>query len=296
MNALDAHRKFLWDLCYRMTGDAAEADDLVQETFARALAKGAAAPRAWLTRVAANLALDHLRRRKRRGYVGQWLPAPVDTDDLASPQSGAAARYDRLESATLAFLLALEALTPLQRAVLLLRDVFDEPARDAAQALRIGEANLRQTLLRARARMAAYDRSRVVPTEKLQERTRQVLAGFMGAIASGDLAAARSMLAEEVRAQADGAGRYKAGLVSIVSPEKVLRLYRHLFTSYAPAVLDVRLVSGLPSLVVEIDDRPPGVPPRALLQAQLDEHGRIGVLRAVLVPEKLTHVRSARSL
>src|SRR5262249_22279358 len=130
-----AHRSFLWSLCYRLTGCAADADDLVQETFVRALEKPPARTdepwRPWLVRVALNLGRDLLgRRRRRRGTP--WLPSPIGTDDeppsfepAAGSQGCPAARYDLLESVSFAFLLALEALTPGQRAVLLLRDVFD---------------------------------------------------------------------------------------------------------------------------------------------------------------------------
>src|SRR5687768_711266 len=132
-----AHRHFLWGLCYRMTGSAADADDLVQETFVRAIERPPVDMRdgwrAWLARVATNLAIDALRRRKRREYIGPWLPAPIDTageasppaHEIASPEISTEHRYDLVESVSVAFLLALEHLTPRQRAVLILRDVFD---------------------------------------------------------------------------------------------------------------------------------------------------------------------------
>ena len=128
-----AHERFIWGLCYRMAGNAADADDLAQETFVRAWERPPARTdepwRPWLVRVAMNLSRDLLRRRKRRGYEGPWLPSPIETGDEFTPPSyepvdeegNPAARYDMLESASFAFLLALEALTPAQRAVLLLR-------------------------------------------------------------------------------------------------------------------------------------------------------------------------------
>src|SRR6185369_3757547 len=103
-----------------------------------------------------NLGRDLLRRRRRRRYEGPWLPALLDTDEMPmdeppTPASDSpAARYDRLESVTLAFLLALEALTPAQRAVLLLRDVFDYSVRETADALDMSETNIKVTLHRAR--------------------------------------------------------------------------------------------------------------------------------------------------
>jgi len=114
-----AHRKFLWGLCYRITGSAADADDVVQETFVRALKSAPDHlddPRRWLVRVAVNAGRDLLRRRKRQGYVGQWLPTPIETAGEDTPPSyepvtdGAQTsegRYDLMESVSLAFLHAL---------------------------------------------------------------------------------------------------------------------------------------------------------------------------------------------
>src|SRR6185436_13556133 len=168
--ALEIDRRLLWGLCYRMTGNAADADDLVQETFVRAIEKPPPRTdeplRPWLVRVAMNLSRDLLRRRKREGYTGPWLPSPVPTDDEESPASyepatggedSPVARYDLKESISFAFLLALEALTPSQRAVLLLRDVFDYSTSETAEALGITEANTKVVLLRARRNMKEYD-------------------------------------------------------------------------------------------------------------------------------------------
>jgi RNA polymerase sigma-70 factor (ECF subfamily) len=119
-NLFEEHRSFLWGLCYRLTGSAADAEDLVQETFARAIEHPPARTdepwRPWLVRVAMNLGRDFLRRRRRRSYIGVWLPSPIDTGDEASPPSyeptfaggmSAEGRYDLLESVSIAFLVAL---------------------------------------------------------------------------------------------------------------------------------------------------------------------------------------------
>ncbi|HKS39493.1 MAG TPA: sigma-70 family RNA polymerase sigma factor, partial [Blastocatellia bacterium] len=180
--AFETDRRLLWGLCYRMTGNAADADDLVQETFVRAIEhppRRMDEPlRPWLVRVAINLSRDLLRRRRRRSYVGEWLPSPVPTDNEDSPASyeppapakdSPAARYEFLESISFAFLLALEALTPSQRAVLLLRDVFDYSTAETAAALDITEANAKVLLLRARRRMQEYDKNRAsVSPERLE--------------------------------------------------------------------------------------------------------------------------------
>src|SRR5262245_40278849 len=169
-DALEPHRRHLWGLCYRMTGNAADADELVQETFVRALERPPARTdqpwRPWLVRVAMNLSRDLLRRRRRSPYRGTWLPSPIETgEDEAAPayeisgSSGASTegRYELLESVSFAFLLALEALTPTQRAVLLLRDVFDYSVHEVADALGLSEANVKVTHHRARRAMATYD-------------------------------------------------------------------------------------------------------------------------------------------
>src|SRR5262247_4142195 len=180
----DEHKRFLWGMCYRMTGSAADADDIVQDTFVRVLEKPPAdmeAPlRPWLVKVAMNLSRDQLRRRRRREYVGPWLPSPVLTDgddqsQLDHPaltEDSPGAHYDLVESVTLAFLLALEALTPAQRAVLLLRDVFDYSTSETAETLEMSETNVKVTLHRARQIMQAYNKSHLSGfsnrTEKLQ--------------------------------------------------------------------------------------------------------------------------------
>src|SRR5262245_2483200 len=197
--AFVADRPLLWGLCYRLTGSAADADDIVQETFARAVEhppQRLDEPwRPWLVRVAVNLARDLLRRRRRRRYVGPWLPSPIDTADEAAVPAvepalpggdTTAGRYDMLESVSYAFLIALEALSPQQRAVLLLRDVFDYDVRETADALGVSEASVKVTHHRARARMAAYDRARCIPTRGLQERTRAALERLVAALLGGN--------------------------------------------------------------------------------------------------------------
>src|SRR5262249_2204314 len=161
-------------LCYRMTGSAADADDLVQETFARVITTPPSEPagiRPWLARVAMNLAKDRLRARKRAVYMGPWLPSPLDTgrDFADDAWPNAESRYGLLESVSYAFLLACEALTPRQRAVLLLRDVLEYSVEETAEALELSEANVKTTHHRARAAMKAYDAERAPPTKAKQD-------------------------------------------------------------------------------------------------------------------------------
>jgi RNA polymerase sigma-70 factor, ECF subfamily len=293
-NAFAEHRSFLWSLCYRLCGDAADAEDLVQETFVRALqhppARTEAPWRPWLVKVALNLGRDLLRRRRRRGYVGPWLPAPVD--EPAAPEgAGPAARYDRLESVTVAFLLALEALTPAQRAVLLLRDVFDYSVREAAQGLEMSEASVRTTHLRARRRMQDYDRARVRPGPALQEGTRQALARFLTALQEGDAKGVAALLAEDAAAVSDGGGEF-AGARRVVHGRANVTAF---FVGLARKAGQTRHVSlrtfnGLPAVVIEVEGGKTGWAPRVVFQCDLDADGLIRRVYTSMSSRKLRAV------
>ena len=226
----DEHRRFLWGLCYRITGSAADADDLVQDTFMRALKRGPERlddPRRWLTRVAVNAARDALRRRKRRAYIGPWLPTPIELAGEDAPPSyepvaddgrTLEGRYDLLESASLAFLHALEGLTPTQRAVLLLSDVFDYSAAEVAKALDLAVGNVRTIHHRAKRAMASYDDHRAVPTASNQARTRKSLEQFLAFLGACDVSGIERMLAADVRAVSDGDGEFTATTRAILGP------------------------------------------------------------------------------
>jgi RNA polymerase sigma-70 factor (ECF subfamily) len=154
-----------------MMGSAADVDDLVQDTLGRALERPPAdlsqPLRSWLTRVAVNLSRDSLRRRRREGYLGPWLPTPIETSaEVSTSQPTSAARYGQLESASFAFLLALESLNPKQRAVVLLRDVFEYSTHETAEVIGASEPNVKQIHLRARRALGQYDAARVKPSIK----------------------------------------------------------------------------------------------------------------------------------
>lgn len=294
------HRSFLWGLCYRMVGDAADADELVQETFVRALTRPPADRdrpwRPWLTRVAMNLGRDLLRRRRRRRYEGPWLPAPVPTDaaglpgEPVDPAPGPGARYDRLESVTFAFLLALEALSPAQRAVLLLRDVFDYSVRETAEALEISEANVKTTHLRARRVMASYDLRRTAPTDDAQ-RSGRALERFLTCLAQHDAAGLLSLLAADVVSTGDSGGEFAAARKQVHGAAKVA----HLFLGLAERSGRQRrmawlTLNGQPAVEMEFAGSPAGWAPRAILQCDTDEEGRITRLYSVMATCKLAGV------
>jgi len=306
-HAFDEHRPFLWGLCYRLTGSAAGADDLVQETFVRALERPPERTdlpwRPWLVRVAVNLGKDLLRRRRRRRYVGPWLPSPVETGSEESPPSVEAllgggrsteGRYDLLESVSYAFLLALEALTPQQRAVLLLRDVFDYTVQETADALGLGVANVKTTHHRARRAMAAYDADRQIPTRSLQEKTRAALERFLGALASGDLRQVEALLADSVTALSDGGGEFFAARVPLRGPARVARFFTTVERKRTTdAWSEIRMVNGLPALVTDFLGDRRGAPPRLVLAPRVDGEGRIAALYAVVASRKLTAIARA---
>ncbi|HEY8040590.1 MAG TPA: sigma-70 family RNA polymerase sigma factor [Polyangiaceae bacterium] len=308
-DAFRAHERHLWGLAYRMTGSAADADDVVQETFARAIERPPArldAPlRPWLAHVALNVARDALRRRKRRRYVGPWLPAPVETADLDPPDleqqpdaaSGAEARYDLRESASYAFLVALEALSPQQRAVLLLRDVLDYTVRETAGALAVSEGNVKTTHHRARRAMRAYDRTRLVPSTQLGEATRAALERFLVAIVGHDAAAAQACLAEAVRAVSDGGGEYLAALRPVRGRDRVARFLVGLQKKvHRGGRFALRSLNGLPALVAEYEEPVDRWAPRVVIRCEVDATGMIREVHVVVASAKLTGVRPVDGL
>ena len=287
------HERLVWGLAYRMTGCAADADDIVQDTFARALEhppeRHDEPLRPWLVRVAMNVARDALRRRKARGYVGPWLPSPVDDEALPDEQMGVDARYELRESASFAFLLALEALTPPQRAVLLLRDVLDYSVRETAGALGMSEINVKVVHHRARRAMAAYDRSRGPGDVRMSAEALGALQRFLVALLSGDVAAAAACLAEDARLISDGGGQYRAALRPVVGADRVLRFFLGLQRKLGAEVrVEPRTFNGTPALVVEYEKPRARWAPRLVARCEVDAHGQIRELHLVLASRKLT--------
>ena len=296
------HRRFLWGLSYRMLGSAADADDVVQDTFVRALEhppqRTDEPVRPWLVKVALNLSRDHLRRRRRRDYVGPWLPSPIDTGEESSPPSHEPAvdgartlegRYDLLESVSFAFLLALEALTPTQRAVLLLRDVFDYSVKETADALDLTESNVKTSHHRARNAMDEYERRRLIPTSEVQEAARTALVTFMRKLRDHDVSGIEAMLADDVKTTTDGGGEFRAALRTIVGRDKVTRFY--LAVAETNVLVRPLQVNGMPALVFDVPVPHEHQAPRYVVTAAMDRDGKISAIYVVSATRKLSAIK-----
>ncbi len=202
--ALEQERRYLFGLAYRLLGSAADAEDVLQEAFLRARdVEDVRAPRALLTTIVTRLCLDEVRsaRRRRETYVGPWLPEPIAT---AAP--GADDRLETAESLSMAFLLLLESLSPLERAVFVLREVLDLDFPAIARAVGRSEAACRQLLHRARGHVDEGRARYAVPPAA----ARGLVAGFLGALAAGDVDALTRLLADDVVAVSDHGGKAKA--------------------------------------------------------------------------------------
>jgi RNA polymerase sigma-70 factor (ECF subfamily) len=240
-----------------------------------------------------------LRRRRRRRYVGPWLPSPIETD-VEPPayeipggeETTTEGRYELMESVSFAFLLALEALTPQQRAVLLLRDVFDYSVEETADALGLSAANVKTTHHRARRAMSDYDRNRSIPTRELGERTREMLERFLAGLFQQDVASVEKLLAEDVRFVSDGGGEFLAALHPVIGRAKVLRFYAR-GSSHPGAVeaVELRMLNGLPGVLVTFGKLRPRQAKFGVIRCEIDADGRITALHNVLASRKLSAIR-----
>jgi RNA polymerase sigma-70 factor (ECF subfamily) len=277
----EAQRPRLIRLAYRMLGSLAEAEDVAQDTWLRW--RGAdqaviADPAAWLARTATRLCLDRLRADKthRAAYKGPWLPEPL-IEELASDP------LERAEEVSIAFLLALQRLSPLERAVFLLHDVFETDYAAVAEALGRTETACRQLAARARAHVQDLRPRFSVPDA---EASRLALA-FMAAAQNNDLDGLKAVLAEDAVMITDGGGKQKAALRPLVGREDVIALIRGLaWRGGWPAKADVRLarINGYLGAILKTAD---GL---STIAFQPDSAGRIAAIYVVRNPEKLRGV------
>ncbi len=283
------HSAHVWAIAYRVTGSAADADDLVQETFVRAMSASRAEElRPWLARIATNASIDVLRARRRAEYIGPWLPEPIDTGDAYASTSGSA-RYDLLESVSLAFMIALEALSPRARAVLLLRDVFDYSVQETASVLSMTETHVKVTHHRARKVMEHYDANRCVPTRELQDKTRAALTAMMNALALGDLPTLEALLAEDAQTINDSAGDYTAARVPVIGRKKIALFWTKVRPRELTSV-EMRMLNGLPAIVARIASPEGRLAPSIALTLTLNATGLVATVHGIVATAKLARL------
>jgi RNA polymerase sigma-70 factor (TIGR02957 family) len=247
-DAFSDHRSLLFTVAYEMLGSASDAEDVVQETWLRWADVDQAEvrdQRAYLVRIVTRQALNRLRSlaRRREDYVGEWLPEPL----LTGPD--VAADVELAESVSIAMLTVLETLTPTERAVFVLREVFDLPADDIAAATGKSAAAVRQIAHRARSRVAA--RRPRVKVDRAEQR--RVVDRFLAALQTGDLQGLMDVLAPDAVAIADGGG-VVAALPQPVEGAKTISNLLGAFARFAPtAVVERILVNGAPGARILID-------------------------------------------
>jgi RNA polymerase sigma-70 factor, ECF subfamily len=283
----EALRPLLFSIAYRMLGTVSDAEDIVQETFLRyqrALGEGTHidSTRAYLSAVTTRLAIDHLRsaRVRRESYVGQWLPEPLLTDGGKEDPAGHAEQADSL---SMAFLLVLERLNPVERAVFLLHDVFGYGYAEVARIVGKSEANSRQ--LATRARRHLDERRRRVDASRQEQR--ELAERFFAAVNDGDVDQLVDVLAADVVVYGDGGGKAPQWMVPIAGVDKVSRLFAALGRQMGELGIRLRLreVNGQPgALVLDADGRITNV-------FVLDvADGAVQTIRSVINPDKLHHL------
>ncbi len=288
LNRLDAfneHRKVLFAIAYRMLGSVADAEDMLQETYLRwqqALDREIHSPRAFLVTIVSRLCLNHLKsaRVRREEYFGEWLPEPLLTEDEGSARALAEVEVD--DSLSFAFLVLLERLTPMERAVFLLREVFEYEYTEIADILGQSEANCRQLLRRARQHVAE-NRPRFNPSPQQRER---LLREFLQATAGGNLERLVELLASDVALHSDGGGKGPALPVLIQGAAKVARALVGASRKFVPASIVTRLASinGEIGAISYHEGKPFSVVTLDILD------GRIRGVYIVSNPEKLAHM------
>jgi RNA polymerase sigma-70 factor (ECF subfamily) len=280
-------RTLTFSIAYRMLGSVADAEDVVQESFLRfhrAQSEGTAieSPKAFVASIATRLSIDHLRsaRVRREQYVGTWLPEPV----VDEREPDAERRLEHAESLSMAFLVMLEALSPIERAVFVLREVFDYAYEDIAAIVEKTSDNCRQILVRARQRLA-----RRQPRFASSREQRDALAQrFLAACEVGDLAGLEQLLATEATFYGDGGGKVPIAIRQPVhGRERVARLLNAILfkKKYEGSQLRRVHVNGQPgAMILDAEDR-------VIYVFALEiADGLVHAIRSVINPDKLQHL------
>ncbi len=280
-------RPLLFSIAYRMLGSASDAEDVLQDAWLRyRSADGAAirSPKAFATTIVTRLCLDRLKsaRSTREEYVGEWLPEPVLTTEAEGPET----MLQRSESVTLAFLVLLETLSPEERAVFLLKDIFDYGHSEIGDILGITVESSRQLLHRAKSRLAE-GRPRLTGSP---ESRRAVAEKFTRAFASGDASQLTSLLAADVGMWSDGGGKASAARHPVFGRDAVANvltgIYRTARTAGLLSAVSLQMenVNAEPALVIRVDGR------LESLFVFSVEDGAISGIRVVRNPDKLARI------
>ncbi|BDT92539.1 MULTISPECIES: RNA polymerase sigma-70 factor [Nocardia] len=279
-DAFVTHRNLLFTVAYEMLGSAADAEDVLQETWLRwaGVELGTIQDqRAYLVRITTRQALDRLRAlgRRKESYVGPWLPEPL----LTAPD--VAEDVELADSVSMAMLLVLETLSPVERAVFVLHEVFDLAYEEIAEAVDKSPAAVRQLAYRARAHVAARRPRGVVSAAE----TRDALAAFQRAVETGDLQNLLDILAPDVVLLGDGGGVVQATLSPVVGADRVARVLAAGLGRLAAAARQPAQVNGYPALILRRDGEIDTV-----VALRIDD-GLVTGLYAVRNPEKLSRMQ-----
>jgi RNA polymerase sigma-70 factor (ECF subfamily) len=286
LDAFERHRSLLFGIAYRMLGEVAEAEDMVQETFlrwqrAQDQDKDVKSAKAYLTTIVTRLCIDQLgsARHQREQYVGVWLPEPLVLRDENDPAKAA----QLAESVTNAFLLVLETLSPMERAVFLLHEVFGYEYDEVSRAVGKSEINCRKMASRARERLATRrPRGNVDPY-----RARQLVEQFQLTLEEGDTEGLLKLLSEDAAIYADGGGKAPAAVEPILGADTVAKFFTTVYRK-APAGAQIQIrfvpINAEPGVLVFISGR--------LEQAMTFEisEDRIRAIYVVRNPDKLRHL------
>jgi RNA polymerase sigma-70 factor, ECF subfamily len=286
--AFERHRKHITALAYRMLGSVSEAEDAAQDAFLRwAKADGAEirSEEAWLVSVTTRICIDRLRRlaTEREAYAGNWLPEPIVGTLRDQPDR----RLDLASDLSMAFLMVLERLSPEERAVFILHDVFDSSFTEIASIVGKNEAACRQMARRARGRVR-QDRPRFQVSQRARK---QIIQKFLVAMQSADATALMAVLADEAVLKSDGGGKVKVSSTGIYGADRIARLIqrghlvpRHLRAQAHRVVRQIAPVNGEPGIVTFLDGKP-------ISTLSLTTDGlRVLAIYQMLNPDKLTHV------
>ena len=283
--AFAAERPRLVGIAYRITGSLTDADDVVQEAwlrFERAGPETVERPAAWLTTVVARLALDHLKaaRRQREVYVGPWLPEPIATDPLAlGVRNDPEEMAELAQSLTLGFLHVLETLSPVERVVFVLADVFDVPYKEIAEAVGKTAAACRQLASRARRRVREGAPGRYQPPGQEAART---VGELLAATMAGDVDEVVRLLADDAVLISDGGPHRRAARHPIRGPKRLARFLTNLGRRYERLAIEPVALNGELGMVLYDDQGE-----RVAAMAMHVEDGRVRAVHVIRAEDKL---------